>query len=111
MDVIGGTLKNFVYRDVMSGKCVIDMPKQFAEHADKAVKGITSLHLPAEDVLIEPDDIEACPRIQETLKIHMIKWFFDQQNVSYLQFFKISLKIIWWRKNQVNFFSQSDIKI
>ena len=42
VDVIGGPLKNCVYRDVMSGKCVIDTPKQFAEHADKTVKGITS---------------------------------------------------------------------
>ena len=41
MDGIGGTL-NCVYRDVMSGKCVIDTPKPFAEHADTEVKGITS---------------------------------------------------------------------
>ena len=34
MDNIRGTLKNCVYHDVMSGKCVIDTPKQFAEHAD-----------------------------------------------------------------------------
>ena len=33
----GGTLKNYVYRGVMSGKCVIDTPKPYAEHADKAV--------------------------------------------------------------------------
>ena len=33
MDGIGGTLKNWVYRGVMSGKCVIDIPKPFVEHA------------------------------------------------------------------------------
>ena len=61
--------------------------KQFAEHADKAVKGITSLYLPAEDVLIGPGGIEACPKIQESLPILMIKRFFDhQQNVPYLSF-------------------------
>ena len=58
MDRIGETSKNCVYRDVMSGKCVIDTPKQVAEYADKAVTSITSLYLPA-DVLIEPDNIEA----------------------------------------------------
>ena len=63
-------LKNCVYRDVMSGRCVIDTPKQFAEHPDKAVKSITSLYLPAEDVLIELDDIEASLRIEGTFEIH-----------------------------------------
>ena len=65
-DGIGGTLKKFAYHPVMSGKCVIDILKQFVEHAEKAVKVITSLHLPAEDVLLEPGDIEASPRIKDT---------------------------------------------
>ena len=56
MDGIEGTLKNCAYRHVMSGKCVIDTLKQFVEHADKAVKVLTSSHLPAEDVLLEPGD-------------------------------------------------------
>ena len=40
MDGIGGTLKNCVYRDTMSGKCFINTPQEFAEYADKTVKGI-----------------------------------------------------------------------
>ena len=83
MDRIGETSKNCVYRDVMSGKCVIDTPKQFAEHADKAVTSITSSYLPA-DVLIEPDNTEASLRIKGTLQIHRIKRFFDEHNVPYL---------------------------
>ena len=90
IDSIGGTLKNCVYRDVMSGKYVIDTLKQFAEHADRAVKSITSLYLSAEDVLIEPDDIEASPRIKDTPQIFMIKQFFNEQSVPYLQFFKMA---------------------
>ena len=43
MDGIGGTLKNCVFYDVMSGKCVTDTPKQFAEYVDKVVKSVTSL--------------------------------------------------------------------
>ena len=43
MDGIGGTLKNYVFYDVMSGKCVTDTPKQFAEYVDKVVKSVTSL--------------------------------------------------------------------
>ena len=79
-----------VYRNVMYWKCAVDIPKQFVEHADKAVKGITYFYLLAEDVLIEPDNIEASPRVKDTLHIHMIKWFFDEQNVPYLQFFKMA---------------------
>ena len=74
----------------MSGKYVIDTLKQFAEHADRAVKSITSLYLSAEDVLIEPDDIEASPRIKDTPQIFMIKQFFNEQSVPYLQFFKMA---------------------
>ena len=90
MDGIGEALKNWVYRDVMSGKNVTDIPKPFAERADKAIKGITSLYVPAEDVLMEPDNINASLRIKDTLQIHMTKQFFDDQNVPYSQFFKMA---------------------
>lgn len=63
-------LKNCVYRDVISRKCVIGTSIQFVKHAGKAVKSITSLCLPAEDVLIEPDDIKASLRIPGTFEIH-----------------------------------------
>ena len=75
---------------MLSGKCVIDTPKQFAKHADKAIKRITSLYLPAEDVLIEPGDMESSPRIKYILQFHMIKRFFDEQTVPYLSFFKMA---------------------
>ena len=75
----------------MFSKSVIDTPKPFAEYSDRAVKGITSLYLPApaENVLIEPDDALDSPRIKETFQILMIKWFFDEQNLPYLEFFKM----------------------
>ena len=72
MDGIGGTLKSCIYRDVISGKNLIDTPKPFAKNANKGVKDIASSCFPAEDVLIEPDDIEASPRITDTFQIHMI---------------------------------------
>ena len=87
---IGVALKNCVYRDVMSGESVIDTLKPFAEHADKADKDITSLYLLVEDVLIEPYDIEAFPRIKDTVQTHIIKRFFYKQNVPYLQVFKMA---------------------
>ena len=68
MNGIEGTLKNCVYCDIMSEKIIMGTPKPFAEHADNAVKGITSLYLSAEDVLIEPDDIEASRELKILFK-------------------------------------------
>ena len=48
----------------MSGKCMIDTPQKFADHADKTITGITSLYLPEEEVLVGPEDIE---------KAHIVK--------------------------------------
>ena len=58
------------------------------QRAEKVVQVKTSMYLHAEDVLIEPGNIEASPRIEDTLQIHMIKRFFNKQKVPYLQFFK-----------------------
>ena len=76
MKGIGGTLKNSVYRDVISEKCVIDTPTQFVQYAERSVKGITSLYLPTEEVLKELEDIENSPKIKDTLQIHMVKRYF-----------------------------------
>ena len=65
MDGIGETLKNCIYRDVMSGKCVIDTPQQFADHAGKTIIDIASLYL-SEEVLVGPEDIE---------KAHIVRRF------------------------------------
>ena len=43
VDGIAGTLRNCVYRDFMSGKCLTDNPKQFAVYANKSIIGITSI--------------------------------------------------------------------
>ena len=72
MDGNGGTLKNYIYRDVMSEKCVIDTPQQFSDHSDKTITGITSLYLAEEEVLVEPEGIEKAPRIKDTQQVHMV---------------------------------------
>ena len=79
----------YVYRDVISGKCVIDTLKQFAEYAERPFKGITSMYLPTEKVLKEPKDIESSPRITDTLQIHMFKRFFDNRKVCFPEFYHL----------------------
>ena len=70
MDGIGGTLKNTVYRDVKSGKTIINDAKEFAEYAHKTIKRISSLYMSSDDVIVEKEEIKTAPKIPETLKIH-----------------------------------------
>ena len=69
----------------MSGKCVVNTPKQFAEYEERSVKGIAFLYLPTEEVLKEPDNIESSPSITGTLQIHMVKIIFDNRKVCFLE--------------------------
>ena len=76
----------------MSGKCVIDKPQQFADHADKKITGKTSLYLLEEEVLVEPEDIEKAPKIKETLQVHMVKKAIRHSESSVLGVFLFSCR-------------------
>ena len=71
MNGVAGTIKNRVYRDVMSNKCVIKIAEAFSNYANKVVNGIILLYLPEADLLTEPNDIGESPKIVETLSIEM----------------------------------------
>ena len=43
MDDVGGTLKNRIFRDVMSEKCLIQNAEEFSNYANTVVNGITSI--------------------------------------------------------------------
>ena len=70
MDGTGCTLKNSVCRDVKSEKAIINDAKEFAEYVDKKIKGMSSLYMSSEDVIVEQEEIKTSPKISETLKIH-----------------------------------------
>ena len=72
MDDVGGTLKNRIFRNMISEKCFIQNAEEFFNYANTVVKGITSAYLPKNDLLTEPDDIEEAPKILETLSIHKV---------------------------------------
>ena len=73
MDGIGGTLKNVVFRQVMSGKIIINSAEEFCKAANQFCPSITTLFQKANIIPSEPDDIEKAPIIPATLKIHMLK--------------------------------------
>ena len=81
MDAVGGTLKNLVYRDVMSSKCYIRNAEEFSNYANKVVNGITSIYLLEGEQLTEPEDIDNSPKILETLSIHKLVSVFNENTV------------------------------
>ena len=90
MDGVGGTIKNIVFRDVKSGKCLINTPKDFAMYADQKITAITTIYLPQEEVFEEPDEIKFAPKIPETLQVHKIIRRISKEKIPYLEFYKLA---------------------
>ena len=60
MDGIQGTIKNMVFKKVLSGSTVTNTPKELAEFANK-VSIISSSYLPHSNYLLqEPDQVGVC---------------------------------------------------
>ena len=89
MDGIGGTIKNKVYRDVMSKKYLITNAKDFAEYANKTINGTTSICMPVNELLTEPDNIENVPKVSETLSIHKVTSF-NEDSICFIDFFCVA---------------------
>ena len=68
MDVVGGTIKNLVFRAVKSGKFSVRDPEKFAKAANDIVPSIRSLYMPIEDFLEEPADVANAPLSQKHFK-------------------------------------------
>ena len=93
MDGVGGTLKNLVYRDVMSSKCYIRNTEEFSNYVNKVVNGITSIYLPEGEQLTEPEDIDNSPKILETLSIHKLARGFSKNVVCFIKFFILANEV------------------
>ena len=90
MNDIGGTIKNKVYRDVMSNKCLIKNAKDSAEYANKTISGITSIYMPINKLLTQPDNIQNAPKIPETLSIYKLTRIFNEDNICFIDFFHVA---------------------
>ena len=55
--------------------------KDFAEYANKTIIGITSIYMPINELLTEPDNIENAPKIPETLSIHKVTRSFSEDKI------------------------------
>ena len=72
MDGIGGTVKNVIFRKIKSGQVVIYTPLKFTEAVKRLVLSIHAVYLPQSEIIKERDDINAAPKIKETLSLHKL---------------------------------------
>ena len=89
MDGIGGTVKNTVYRRVMSGDIVINHAKEFATFANDITK-VESLYLLSDEVMKEPEEVKNAKKIPNTLQIHKVVREKSNQGVFCNKFFFLS---------------------
>ena len=86
MDGVGGTIKNQVYKELKSGRLVIDTPQEFAMAAQTLVPTITTIYLPESEMLQELNATENVPVVPETLQIHKVARKFNSQAVACIEF-------------------------
>ena len=87
MDGIGGTIKNRIFWDVKSEKVNIRDAKYFSSYANLILKGITSLYMPSEEVLAEPENVSKIPKIPGALELYKISKSFNSDGVCKQDFF------------------------
>ena len=74
----------------MSNKCLIKYAKDFAEYANKTISGITSIYMSIYELLTEPNNIENAPKIPETFSIHKVTRSFNEDNICFIDFFRMA---------------------
>ena len=79
MDGVRGTIKNQVYKEVKSGRIVIDALQEFAMAA-QTVPAITIIYLPESEMLQEPNEIE---------NVHKVARKFNLQGVACIEFYSL----------------------
>ena len=70
MDGIDSTIKNVVFRQVMSDQIMIKSAENFCKAANQFSPSITKLFQKSNVIHSEPSDIEVAPIIPRTPKIH-----------------------------------------
>ena len=71
IDRIGGTVKNLVYRRVLSGEVVINTPREFAEFANE-ISSVDCLFLDKSEFIHEPEEVSKTTPIPSTLKFDKV---------------------------------------
>jgi len=91
MDGIGGTIKNKVFKEVKSGRIVVESAEDFSKHANRLCESVTTLYLPKSEVFEEPADLAEAPYVNGTLTVHKVVRKRNTQGIPYLEFYRLSL--------------------
>ena len=89
MNWIGGTVKNIVFRKVLSGQVVIGSPKEFTRYANQICQ-VDSLYLPTAQIPDEPEDVQYSSSIPDMLKTHRVVHGLSKHKIPYLKFYYMS---------------------
>ena len=71
MDSIVGTVKNLVYRRILSGYLVVNTPREFTELANQ-ISSVDCLLLGKPEFIQEPEEVSKARPIELTLQVHKI---------------------------------------
>ena len=89
MDGTGGTVKNTVFRKVLSGEVVIGSPEGFARYANQICQ-VDSLYLPTAEIPDKPEDVQYSSSMPDTLKTHRVVCGLSKNKIPYLKFYYMS---------------------
>ena len=81
MDGIGGTVKNTIFRNVLSGEVVIGSPEEFARYANQICEA---------EIPDTPEDVQYSSSIPDTLKIQRVVCGLSKYKIPYLKFYYTS---------------------
>ena len=70
--VSGEHIKNVIFRQVKSGRVIINSAEEFSVAVNKFVSSIATLFQKEKDLLCEPDDINQSPSVPPTIQIHKL---------------------------------------
>ena len=88
--VSGEHIKNVIFRQVKSGRVIINSAEEFSVAVNKFVSSIATLFQKEKDLLCEPDDINQSPSIAATLQIHKFVRSITAEVVAIIGFYFLS---------------------
>lgn len=89
MDGIVGTVKNLVYRRILSGYLVVNTPWEFTELANQ-ISSVDCLLLDKPEFIQEPEEVSKARPIELTLKVHKVSRVCISPHSFFNHFFKFS---------------------
>lgn len=72
IDGVGCTVKNVIFPKVKSWQVIVYTPLKFTEAGKRFILLVHAVYLPQSKMSKEPNDINAAPKIKETLRLHKL---------------------------------------